>query len=157
MNIDSNTETGNFPKSIRILMPDSPVLRIRTDSGSIPPLEWTSLKFTWQHRNNGPVKVPDRPNKKWKGFSYTGSNFFDFLPEEIRLAKTSSQFKSRLKTWIWENIPSTWVHKSRLLQWHCWLNPFIQAPCVAFRMIANIQYNTIQTFLESGGNFQTSE
>ena len=64
-------------------------------------------RYELRNRNKGQVKVPVRPNKKCMGFSYTGSKLFNFLPVDIRLAKTSSQFKSRLKTWIWENIPST--------------------------------------------------
>ena len=66
-----------------------------------------NLRYKLRSRNNGQVKVPDRPSKKCTGFSYTGPKLLNFLPEEIRKETRSNQFKTKLKSWIWENIPST--------------------------------------------------
>ena len=64
-------------------------------------------RYQLRNRDSGKVKVPDRPNKSCIGFSYTGPKLWNFLSEEIRLTTNTSQFKAQLKSWIWENIPST--------------------------------------------------
>ena len=64
-------------------------------------------RYELRNRQNGQVNVPERPNKRCIGFSYTGPKLYNFLPEEIRKTNIPSQFKAKLKTWIWDNIPST--------------------------------------------------
>ena len=63
-------------------------------------------RYQLRNRRNGQVKVPDRPNKNCTGFSYIGPKLFNYLPEDIRKSTVTSHFKNKLKSWIWENIPS---------------------------------------------------
>ena len=63
-------------------------------------------RYELRNRRNGQVRVPERPRKNCTGFSYTGPKLFNHLPEEIRKSTSTHQFKNKLKSWIWENIPS---------------------------------------------------
>lgn len=64
-------------------------------------------RYELRNRKNGQVKVPERPSKKCIGFSYTRAKLFNYLPEDIRKSTSTSLFKTKLKSWIWEHIPST--------------------------------------------------
>ena len=64
-------------------------------------------RYELRKRKNGQVKVPNRPRRNCTGLSYTGPKLFNFFPEDIRKANTTNQFKTKLKTWIWEHIPSS--------------------------------------------------
>ena len=48
--------------------------------------------------------VPENPRKKCTGFSYFGPKLYNMVPKNIKDAKTTDDFKNKLKEWIWENI-----------------------------------------------------
>ena len=60
--------------------------------------------YQLRNRNNGEVKVPTKPSKPY--FSYSGPKLYNFLPEEMRKTTSPQSFKSQLKKWIWQHIPS---------------------------------------------------
>ena len=57
---DSDTDTGNFPKSILILIPGSSVSRFRTDSDSIADPWRSEGDMPGEHK---PPKSPKNPQK----------------------------------------------------------------------------------------------
>ena len=69
-------------------------------------------KFIHQGRHslrknaNNFVKVPEEPKKKCMGFTYCGAKVFNSLPNNIRETQDKNTFKSLVKDWIWEKIPS---------------------------------------------------
>ena len=69
-------------------------------------------KFIHQDRHslrknaNNFVKVPEEPKKKCMGFTYYGAKVFNSLPNKIRETQDKNTFKSLMKDWIWEKIPS---------------------------------------------------
>ena len=52
------------------------------------------------------LKIPNKPMKKCSRFSYYGSKLFNKLPTSIKETSNPYAFKSLVKKWIWENIPS---------------------------------------------------
>ena len=42
--------------------------------------------------------------EKCTGFSYIGPKLFNMVPKNVKDAKTTDDFKNKLKKWIWENI-----------------------------------------------------
>ena len=48
--------------------------------------------------------VPENPRKKCKDFSYFGPKLYNMVPKYIKEAKTTDDFKIKLKEWIWEKI-----------------------------------------------------
>ena len=55
---------------------------------------------------DGQVKVPQKGKKSCTGFSYTGPKLWNYLPSEIRTTDNRDEFKAKIKSWIWTNIPS---------------------------------------------------
>ena len=55
---------------------------------------------------DGKVRVPNKGKKSCTGFSYNGPKLWNYLPEHIRKTTIKDIFKSKMKDWIWENIPS---------------------------------------------------
>ena len=53
---------------------------------------------------NTDLFVPETPRKNSPGFSYIGSKLCNMVPKSIKDAKTTDDFKNKLKGWIWENI-----------------------------------------------------
>ena len=53
---------------------------------------------------NNDLYVPEKPRKKCTGFSYIGPKLYNMVPKSVKDAKTTDDFKSKLKGWIWENI-----------------------------------------------------
>ena len=43
---------------------------------------------------------------KCMGFTYNGAKLFNMLPPQTREIKDPNTFKTVMKNWIWENIPS---------------------------------------------------
>ena len=41
---------------------------------------------------------------KCTGFSYIGPKLYNMIPKYIKEAKTTDDFKTKLKGWIWKNI-----------------------------------------------------
>ena len=76
----------------------------------------TQVKSKWEHKNgqnyslrrhdNMNLRVPDKGRVKCTGFSYHGAKLFNMLPNEARKCTEPESFKSQVKTWIWETIPS---------------------------------------------------
>ena len=52
------------------------------------------------------LKVPKKASEKCTGISYHGSKLFNSLPLDIKESLNSVTFKTLIKKWIWENIPS---------------------------------------------------
>ena len=48
--------------------------------------------------------VPENPRKWCTGFSYIGPKLYNMIPKDIKEAKTTDDFKTQLKGWIWKNI-----------------------------------------------------
>ena len=48
--------------------------------------------------------VPEKPRLKCIGFSYIGPKLFNMLPKNVKDAKTTDDFKNKLKKWIWDDI-----------------------------------------------------
>ena len=48
--------------------------------------------------------VPENPQKRCTGFSYFGPKLYNMIPKDIKEAKTTDDFKTQLKGWIWKNI-----------------------------------------------------
>ena len=55
-------------------------------------------------RANNDLYVPEKPRKKCTGFSYIGPKLYNMVPKSVKDAKTTDDFKNKLKGWIWENI-----------------------------------------------------
>ena len=74
------------------------------------------VKEKWEHKNNGnfnlrrmdntQLRVPERARVKCTGFSYHGAKIFNMLPSETRNCETPENFKTLIKKWIWDTIPS---------------------------------------------------
>ena len=52
---------------------------------------------------NNEMYVPENPRKQCTGFSYIGPKLL-MIPKDIKEAKTTDDFKTQLKGWIWKNI-----------------------------------------------------
>ena len=53
---------------------------------------------------NNEFYVPENPRKKCTGSSYIGPKLYNMIPKDIKEAKTTDDFKTKLKGWIWKNI-----------------------------------------------------
>ena len=53
---------------------------------------------------NNDLFVPENPRLKCIGFSYIGPKLFNMVPKNVKDAKTSDDFKTKLKKWIWDDI-----------------------------------------------------
>ena len=60
--------------------------------------------FRSSSQNN--LKIPEKPAKRCTGFTYSGAKLFNILPGEIKKCLNSNKFKSMIKNWIWQEIPS---------------------------------------------------
>ena len=71
-------------------------------------LKWTDMSekmYTLRNNTKNDLKVPIRPKSNCIGFTYTFAKMFNVLPKTLR-ESTNQNFKSEIKTWIWEKIPS---------------------------------------------------
>ena len=55
---------------------------------------------------NKNLKVPEKPKLKCMGFTYNGAKLFNMLPPQMSETKDPNNFKTMMKNWIWDNIPS---------------------------------------------------
>ena len=62
--------------------------------------------YSLRSDNRQDLAVPPRPKKGCTGFSYTGSQVWNSIPTEIRNHQKPLTFKSMLKKWIFNNVPS---------------------------------------------------
>ena len=71
-------------------------------------MKWTIIekKYALRSITNKDLKVPEKPKLKCMGFTYNGAKLFNMLPHQMRETKDTNTFKTMVKTWIWENIPS---------------------------------------------------
>ena len=53
---------------------------------------------------NNEMYVPEKPRNLCTGFSYIGPKLYNMIPKDIKEAKTTDDFKTQLKGWIWKNI-----------------------------------------------------
>jgi hypothetical protein len=63
-------------------------------------MKWTIIekKYALRSSTNKDLKVPEKPKLKCMGFN--------MLPPQMRQTKDTNTFKTMVKNWIWENIPS---------------------------------------------------
>ena len=52
------------------------------------------------------LHVIDKPLKSCTGFTYYSGKLWNMLPEEVKRTSESDPFKSKIKIWIKESIPS---------------------------------------------------
>ena len=74
------------------------------------------IKRKWEHKHQNKyllrrettndLKIPEKPMTKCTGFSYNGAKLFNKLPCNIREILNPGEFKTQIKSWIWEKIPS---------------------------------------------------
>ena len=69
--------------------------------------KWSKTKQNYNFRTSKDLKVPEKPNVNCIGFTYLGSKLFNSLPKNLKETLNSDTFKTLIKNWIWENIPST--------------------------------------------------
>ena len=53
---------------------------------------------------NNEMYVPENTLKQCTGFSYIGRKLYNMIPKDIKEVKTTDDFKTQLKGWIWKNI-----------------------------------------------------
>ena len=74
------------------------------------------IKEKWENRNEtkyslrsdfrNNLKIPEKPKPKCTGLSYCGAKLMNMLPHHIKESENSNLFKTRIKKWVWQNIPS---------------------------------------------------
>ena len=72
------------------------------------------LKVKYKHKDHhsqrktvkNDLKVPVKAKKKCTGFSYCGAKIYNLLPTNIKETENPENFKTMVKAWIWNNIPS---------------------------------------------------
>ena len=72
-------------------------------------LKWSHLhekNYSLRNITQNDLKVPERPKLNCIGFTYTHAKLFNILPKALRETTDSKAFKSAIKKWIWEKIPS---------------------------------------------------
>jgi len=71
-------------------------------------MKWTIIekKYALRSSTNKDLKVPEKPKLKCMGFTFNGAKLFNMLPPQMRQTKDTNTFKTMVKNWIWENIPS---------------------------------------------------
>ena len=71
-------------------------------------MKWTIIekKHSLRSITNKNLKVPEKPKLKCMGFTYNGTKLFNMLLPQMRETKDSNTFKTMMKNWICENIPS---------------------------------------------------
>ena len=62
--------------------------------------------YSLRSADRNDLTVPFKPKVSCTGFSYTGPRVWNRLPPAIRNNTKPDKFKSMLKTWILDNIPS---------------------------------------------------
>ena len=84
---------------------------VSTTRNTIVKSKWENKKvntcsMSFRSSTNYDVKIPETPSKKCTGFSYSGAKLFNILPGEIKKCLNSNKFKSMIRNWIWQEIPS---------------------------------------------------
>ena len=63
-------------------------------------------KYSFRNRTKNDPRIPDKRMKTCIGFSYNDAKRLSNLPSNVKETSNPSIFKSMIKNWIWENIPS---------------------------------------------------
>ena len=82
---------------------------VRNSSSEQIKMKWENKhenKYLPRSGTTNELKIPDKPMKKCTGFTYSGAKLFNKLPGNIKETLNPNTFKSQLRTWIWEYIPS---------------------------------------------------
>ena len=82
---------------------------MKTSASEQIQIKWTDLsnkKYSLRSIANNDLKVPEKPNQKCLGFTYSAAKMFNMLPIHLRETRNPKTFKNMTKHWIWENIPS---------------------------------------------------
>ena len=72
-------------------------------------LKWrdnSEKKYSLRNVTKNDLKIPDKPKSNCIGFTYMHAKLFNLLPITLRENTNQDTFKSAIKTWIWETIPS---------------------------------------------------
>ena len=65
-----------------------------------------NTRYEMRSNAKGDLHIIDRPKKSCVGFTYIAGKLWNMLPEDIRKIEMEDPFKSRIKTWVRESIPS---------------------------------------------------
>ena len=80
---------------------------IRFGSSSVIQEKWLQKSNSgYSSRRPNDVKVPKVDHKRCQGFSWFGAKLWNSLPEEIKAIQKPSVFKSKIKEYISNHIPS---------------------------------------------------
>ena len=60
----------------------------------------------YSNRRSQDVRVPWVEHVKCRGFSWHGAKIWNQLPESLKSVKNDNTFKTQIKKYIWETIPS---------------------------------------------------
>ena len=63
-------------------------------------------RYLLRSESTNDLTIPVKPISKCVGFTYNGAKLFNKLPMHIKKTLNPTSFKSQIKSWIWENIPS---------------------------------------------------
>ena len=71
-------------------------------------MKWTIIekKYALRSITNKDLKVQEKPKLKCLWFTYNGAKMFNMLPIQMKKTENSNTFKTMIKDWIRENIPS---------------------------------------------------
>ena len=81
---------------------------VRNSASDQIQIKWTDVgdkKYSLRSITNNDLRVPEKPNKKCLGFTYSAAKMFNMLPIHLREIGNPNTFKTMTKHWIWENIP----------------------------------------------------
>ena len=79
------------------------------NNGSAEKIQEKWMPRTEKHYSNRrefDVKVPYVDHVRCQGFTWFGAKLWNSLPEEIKSIKNPDTFKTKIKNYIWEKIPS---------------------------------------------------
>ena len=70
-------------------------------------------RHSLRKNTNNFIRVPEiQLRRKCTGFTYCGAKIFNNLPNNIRETQDSIIFKNLVKNWIWDEVPSNWLHQN---------------------------------------------
>ena len=69
-------------------------------------VEKTEYNYSLRSETKNQLKVPEKPSKKCTGFTYNAPKLWNMLPCNIKETLNGATFKTLIKNWIWQQIPS---------------------------------------------------
>ena len=72
-------------------------------------------RHSLRKNTNNFIRVPElHEHRNCTGFTYCGAKIFNSLPIKTRETQDRNSFKTLVKKWIWDEVPSywkTWLHQ----------------------------------------------